>query len=77
MRNTDVYEIVCASLGLEPAPNNGSLDAVAYYINPNFGAFDSQQNETLASAAAATAALSIATPAVITSAIIAVLRMSI
>ena len=32
LRNVDVYEIVCALLGAQPAPNNGSRDAVAQVL---------------------------------------------
>ncbi|KAK4534952.1 hypothetical protein CDCA_CDCA03G0977 [Cyanidium caldarium] len=32
LRNVDVYEIVCTLLGAQPAPNNGSRDAVAQVL---------------------------------------------
>ncbi len=36
--NVHIYEMVCAILGLEPAPNDGSLDAVADVLTPEIAA---------------------------------------
>ena len=30
MQNVDVYELMCSVLGLEPAPNNGTLSRVQH-----------------------------------------------
>lgn len=35
-QNVHIYELMCAVLGIEPAPNSGSLDSVAVVLEPQF-----------------------------------------
>lgn len=32
IRNIDIYPMICKLLGIEPAPNNGSLQATANFL---------------------------------------------